>query len=37
MLTKQLQFFLMNIANMNSETSTIDCWYDFARKYNFSW
>ena len=25
MLTKQLQFLLINIANMNSETSTIDC------------
>ena len=25
MRTKQLQFLLMNIANMNSETSTIDC------------
>ena len=25
MLTKQMQFLLMNIANMNSETSTIDC------------
>ena len=24
-LTKELQFLLMNIANMNSETSTIDC------------
>ena len=30
MRTKQLQFLLMNIANMNSETSTIDCWFDFA-------
>ena len=35
-LTKELQFLLMNITNMNSETSTIDCWFDFARKYNFS-
>ena len=25
MLTKQLHFLLMIIANMNSETSTIDC------------
>ena len=25
MRTKQLQFLLMNITNMNSETSTIDC------------
>ena len=35
MLTKQLQFLHMNIANMNSETSPIDCWFDFARKYSF--
>ena len=25
MPTKQLEFLLMNIANMNTETSTIDC------------
>ena len=36
MRTKQLHFLLMNIANMNSETSTIDCWFDFATKYRFS-
>ena len=36
MLTKQLQFVLMNIVDMNSDTSTIDCWFDFARKYRFS-
>ena len=36
-LTKQLQFLLMIIANTNSETSKIDCWFDFARKYRFAW
>ena len=34
---KQLPFLFMDIANMNSETSTINCWFDFARKYRFSW
>ena len=32
MLTKQLQFLLTNIINMNSETFTIDCWFDVARE-----
>ena len=35
-LTKQLQFLLMIIANTNSETPTIYCRLKFGRKYRFS-